>query len=82
MKHIINTAIIVVCLSLPLFAQETWNELFGFNVQSMRANRGQVELFVEVVIDDMMRWDATGDGKLSRQELSRYFRFHKGLTED
>ena len=82
MKHIINTAIIMLC-SVPAFAQQDmntwWDNLFSFNIQSQNATVEQKELFIEIVIDDMMRCDKTGDGKLSRSELLKYFKFHKGL---
>ena len=83
MKHIINTAIIIMLCSVPAFAQQDmntwWDNLFSFNIQSQNATVEQKELFIEIVIDDMMRCDKTGDGKLSRAELLKYFKFHKGL---
>lgn len=76
-NNLINSSIIFLGICSLSIANE-WDELFSFNIQS-RPTTDQVELFIDIVVDDMLRWDNSGDGKLSRLELLRYFRYHKGL---
>ena len=77
MKYKIPLTIMLI-IFCSICSAQTFDELFSFNIQN-NPQKEQVVLFVDIVVDDMMRWDTSNDGKLSRAELVKYFRFHKGL---